>query len=81
MNKATKIALLTCVLVPVLYLFSTGPVAYAEFRLGWVSDRAAERFYAPLRYLPNSKLIGVPFTWWIDLWLGPGDCAGTGTGA
>ena len=80
MNKAAKAVILGVVIAPAVYLLSAGPVAYAEYRLGWVSHSTADALYSPLRYLPKSKLIGVPFTWWIELWLGPGDCGGTGTG-
>lgn len=80
MKKVAKAVILGTVIVPVLYLLSAGPVAYAEYRLGWVSHSTADALFSPLRRIPNSKLIGVPFTWYIELWLRPGDCGGTGTG-
>ena len=65
---------------PLLYLGSIGPVAYAHVRLGWFPDHALNALYAPLRFLPDTQLIATPMKSYIELWLGPADCGGTGPG-
>ncbi len=80
MNRKTNVMLGLAVLAPLLYIASIGPVAYAHIRLGWFSEGALDAVYAPLRLIPNTRVTAALMKSYIELWLGPGDCGGTGPG-
>jgi hypothetical protein len=63
-----------------LYISSIGPASYAYYRLGWFSSHQIEVAYAPIKLIPKYRIFTAPMSRYIELWLGPGDCAGTGTG-
>ena len=63
-----------------VYVLAIGPLGYAQYRLGRPVGRVAETFYAPLKLLPKPRLLAAAFNWYVELWLGPGDCGGAGPG-
>ena len=62
-----------------VYILLLGPLVLAASH-GRIPESVLEVIYAPLYYLPESPMIQVPLNGYVDLWIGPGDCGGTGDG-
>ncbi len=57
---------LVCVLLPVLYVLSIGPVVWLVKKLNW-PDELFERFYQPVVWLHDNTALKVPLEWYSNL--------------
>ena len=73
-GAAAVVVLILLMLLPLLYVFSIGPVIWLNSReyINVQPDSAIATFYAPLEYAHNHwPTVAKPLDWYVELWSKP----------
>ena len=70
-NKSAPVILAVVLLLPVVYLLSTGPAFWLEVR-GYAADEHVSTIYRPVLWIiDRSETCDAALDWYLSLWVAP----------